>query len=369
MKNQKINHHSPFRGIFEPSIFREDFGTNLSINVLAKPPTIGIFPTNPYTAPLFLLNKFLKKLLVFSQNVGFLVFWFNEASEGGFPFWFKLWSAARALFRSFKLYAVELMILFVWPLMLSSLINLSARPVKFYFPKSINRSLKSILIENKKVPITPPLNLTFTNLLALWLQLLPTLLLLLSLLLSFYDKRHICSVLYYLSTRSSSQHTLFRSFCCSLVQLVLWRIPNSVAAWIPSMAQNQWTTILRLAQCLDLFFCLLDTSTAALLFPTPNRISKISFALTYHWLLKIIVSMLFPALRREMTSHSAILLFFASSLSTLETWTRTSETIHWFSKYALLAFLSQPHSSHLSAASLTPTASHFFLVYNFQEAI
>ena len=173
MKNQKINYHSPFLAMPEPSIFREDFGTNLSIKVFAKPPTIGIFPTNPYTAPLFLLNKFLKKLLVFSQNDGFLVFWFNEASEGGFPFWFKLWSAARALFRSFKLYAVELMILFVWPLMLSSLINLSARPVKFYFPKSINRSLKSILIENKKVPITPPLNLTFTNLLALWLQLLP----------------------------------------------------------------------------------------------------------------------------------------------------------------------------------------------------
>ena len=48
-------------------------GTNLSIKVFAKPPTIGIFPTNPCIPSLFLLNMFLKNPPTLDQKPGFLV--------------------------------------------------------------------------------------------------------------------------------------------------------------------------------------------------------------------------------------------------------------------------------------------------------
>ena len=81
IKNKFHNHSVPVERPFGPGIlliFKElyavfpVFGTNLSIKVLANPPTNGIFPTKPYTAPLFLVNKPLKNDPTLDQNPGFL---------------------------------------------------------------------------------------------------------------------------------------------------------------------------------------------------------------------------------------------------------------------------------------------------------
>ena len=124
------------------------FGTNLSINWLAKPPTTGILPTKPYMPYLFLLNMFEKNPPTFYQNPGF--FWFNDCPVGCLVPWLRDWSASLVRFILFSETAASPIILLLNPLSYSSFINLLDKPLRPSLPRSISRDLKSFIIFNWK---------------------------------------------------------------------------------------------------------------------------------------------------------------------------------------------------------------------------